>query len=141
MTDQFSITLAQLNPTVGDVAGNLDKARASLKLAAADKADVLVFPELFISGYPPEDLVMKDAFLRACKEAVEALAAEVTADGPAVLIGTPWRDEAGQRINAVVALDNGQIEAVRAKVHLPNYGVFDEVRVFEPGAMPGPRTM
>lgn len=138
MTDQFSITLAQLNPTVGDVAGNLDKARAALKLAAADKADVLVFPELFISGYPPEDLVMKDAFLRACKEAVEALAAEVTADGPAVLIGTPWRDEAGQRINAVVALDNGQIEAVRAKVHLPNYGVFDEVRVFEPGAMPGP---
>ncbi len=138
MTDQFSIALAQLNPIVGDVAGNLDKARAALKHAAADGADVLVFPELFMSGYPPEDLVMKDAFLRACKEAVEALAQEVTADGPAVLITSPWRDEAGQRINAVLALDNGQIEAVRAKVHLPNYGVFDEVRVFEPGPMPGP---
>jgi len=138
MTDTYKIALAQLNPIVGDVAGNLEKARAALKDPAVKDADVLVFPELFISGYPPEDLVMKNAFVTACMDAVKALATEVTPAGPAVLIGAPWRNDEGKRVNAVLALDNSQIEAMRAKVHLPNYGVFDEIRVFEPGAMPGP---
>lgn len=138
MTDTYKIALAQLNPTVGDVAGNLEKARAALKDPAVQGADVLVFSELFISGYPPEDLVMKDAFVRACMDAVKELAGDVSSKTPAVLIGSPWWTDAGERVNAVIALDNGGVEAVRSKVHLPNYGVFDEIRVFEPGPMPGP---
>src|ERR1700726_4780512 len=87
---QFTITLAQLNPTVGDVAGNAAKARTARAQAHADGADIVVFPELFIAGYPPEDLVLKPAFQAACRAAVEDLARETGDGGPAVLIGTPW---------------------------------------------------
>ncbi len=86
---QFKITLAQLNPIVGDVAGNAAKARAARAQAKADGADLLVLPELFIAGYPPEDLVLKPAFQAACRAAVEKLARETADGGPAVLIGTP----------------------------------------------------
>ena len=85
---QFKITLAQLNPTVGDVAGNAAKARAARAQARADGGDLLVLPELFITGYPPEDLVLKPAFQAACRAAVEELARETADGGPAVLIGT-----------------------------------------------------
>ena len=81
----FTITLAQLNPTVGDVAGNAAKARAARDQAKTDGADLLVLPELFVCGYPPEDLVLKPAFQAACRAAVEALARESTS-GPAVLV-------------------------------------------------------
>ena len=99
-------------------------------------ADVVAFPELFIAGYPPEDLVLKPAFQAACRAAVEALARE-SAGGPALLVGTPWVED-GKLYNAYALLAGGAIEAIRFKVDLPNYGVFDEKRVFAPGPMPGP---
>jgi len=134
--DRLAITLAQLNPIVGDIAGNAEKARRARDRAAAEGADLIVYPELFIAGYPPEDLVLKPAFQAACRAAVEDLARE-TGRGPAMLIGTPWV-EGGRLYNAVALLDGGRISALRFKVDLPNYGVFDEKRVFVPGPMPGP---
>jgi NAD+ synthase len=135
-TDRLAIAVAQLNPTVGDIAGNAEKARKARAQAAAQGADIVVFPELFIAGYPPEDLVLKPAFQAACRAAVETLAKE-TATGPALLVGTPWT-EGGKLYNAVALLDGGNITALRFKVDLPNYGVFDEKRVFASGPMPGP---
>src|SRR6185295_5718503 len=99
-------------------------------------AEIVAFPELFIAGYPPEDLVLKPAFQAACRLAVEALARE-TKSGPALLIGTPWV-EGGKLYNAYCLLDQGSIAAIRYKVNLPNYGVFDEHRVFTSGPLPGP---
>ncbi len=136
--DSLKIALAQLNPTVGDVAGNTDKVRRARDQAAAMGADLVAFPELFIAGYPPEDLVLKPAFQAACRAATEALARE-TANGPALLVGTPWVEN-GKLYNAYALLAGGMIEALRFKVDLPNYGVFDEKRVFAPGPLPGPIT-
>jgi NAD+ synthase len=136
-TDRLAIAVAQLNSTVGDIAGNAAKVREARRQAAAQGADMVVFPELFIAGYPPEDLVLKPAFQAACRSAVEALARETAAGGPALLLGTPWL-EGGKLYNAVALLDGGSIVALRFKVDLPNYGVFDEKRVFAPGPMPGP---
>src|SRR5437588_5787150 len=133
----FTITLAQLKPTVGDVAANAAKARAARDKAKMDGADLLVLPELFITGYPPEDLVLKPALQAACREKVEELARETADGGPAVLIGTPWV-EGGKLHNAAALLDGGRIAAVQYKVNLPNYGVFDERRVFTPGPVRGP---
>ncbi len=135
--DQLLIAFAQLNPVVGDVAGNLAKARDARADAASQGAELIMFTELFIAGYPPEDLVLKPAFQRACREAVEALAADTADGGPAVLIGTPWVD-GGKLYNAAVLLEDGRVAAVRFKVDLPNYGPFDEKRVFAAGPMPGP---
>jgi NAD+ synthase len=134
--DRLKIALAQLNPIVGDVSGNAEKVRRARDKAAGEGADLVAFPELFIAGYPPEDLVLKPAFQAACRTAVEELARE-SANGPAVLVGTPWVED-GKLYNAYVLLSGGVIEAVRYKVDLPNYGVFDEKRVFAPGPMPGP---
>src|SRR6202048_2510059 len=138
--EEFLITLAQLNATVGDVAGNAAKARAARIKARADGADLLVFPELFITGYPPEDLVLKPAFQAACRAAIEELARETADGGPAVLIGTPWVED-GKLYNACALLDEGRIAAIRFKVNLPNYGVFDEKRVFARGPAAGPMTI
>jgi NAD+ synthase len=135
--DRLAIAVAQLNATVGDIAGNAEKVRRARTQAAAQGADLVVFPELFISGYPPEDLVLKPAFQAACRTAVEDLARETAAAGPAVVVGTPWLDD-GRLYNAAALLDNGAIAALRYKVDLPNYGVFDEKRVFVAGPMPGP---
>ncbi|CAN5269646.1 NAD+ synthase [soil metagenome] len=136
----FIITLAQLNPTVGDIAGNAAKARAARAQARADGAALIVFPELFISGYPPEDLVLKPSFQAACRAVVEDLARETADGGPAVLIGSPWVDD-GKLYNACALLDAGRIAAIRFKVNLPNYGVFDEERVFARGPVSGPVTI
>jgi NAD+ synthase len=135
--DRLAIAVAQLDPIVGDVAGNLERARAARAVAAKDRADVVAFSELFIAGYPPEDLVLKPAFQAACRAAVESLARETGDGGPAVLIGTPWVED-GKLHNAYALLAGGRIETVRFKVNLPNYGVFDEKRVFAPGPVPGP---
>ncbi len=134
MTDRLVIALAQLNPTVGTIDANLAKARDA-RVTARD-ADLILFPELFICGYPPEDLVLRPSLIAACKTAIEALAKETT-EGPAALIGVPWRD-GGKLHNAVALLANGKIEALRFKHELPNYGVFDEKRVFQAGPAPGP---
>ncbi len=136
-TDTLAIAVAQLNPTVGDIDGNAGKARAARAQAARDGADLVAFSELFICGYPPEDLVLKPALQAACRAKVEELARETADGGPAMLIGTPWVED-GKLYNAYCLLDGGAIAAVRRKVDLPNYGVFDEKRVFAPGPMPGP---
>lgn len=131
------IAVAQLNPTVGDVAGNLALAREARRDAAREGADLLMLTELFISGYPPEDLVLKPSFLKACLKAVETLAAETADGGPGVLIGFPRKGETG-RHNSVALLDAGKIIAIRDKIDLPNYGEFDEKRVFTEGSISGP---
>jgi NAD+ synthase len=135
-TDHLVIALAQLNPVVGDVTLNAHKASRTLAEAGRAGADLVMFPELYIGGYPPEDLVLKPGYQAACRAAVEDLARE-TAGGPAMLMGSPWVEE-GRLYNAYLLLHAGRIEAVRYKVDLPNYGVFDEKRVFVPGPMPGP---
>ncbi len=151
--DRLVLALAQLNPTVGDVAGNLELIRQARAEAAAGGADVLLTSELALSGYPPEDLVLKPDFLARLGSAAESLAAETADGGPAVLLGTPWYESPkdwsktspeslrGAVTNAVLYLDEGRIVTRRDKVELPNYGVFDEVRVFRPGEMPGPIMM
>ena len=135
MTDRLTISLAQANPTVGDIAGNIALARAARDEAAEAGADLVVLSELFVTGYPPEDLLLKPAFQQAARAALDVLAEETADWGPAILIGTPWH-EAGLLHNSVALLDGGRIAAVRHKQMLPNYGVFDEMRVFAPGPDP-----
>lgn len=137
MTDHLAIALAQINPTVGDVPGNADKIRAARRQAAELGADLVLYGELTVSGYPPEDLVLKPSFQQTCMTAVRTLAAETADGGPALLIGSPWLED-GRLYNAVLLLDGGEIVGQRYKVDLPNYGVFDEKRFFVPGPMPGP---
>src|SRR6202048_3446004 len=120
--DRLAIALAQLNATVGDVAGNAEKVRRARATAAGEGADLVVFPELFIAGYPPEDLVLKPAFQAACRAAVEELARETADGGPAVRISSPWVEDR-KLSNAVALLDGGRIAAIRYKANLPNYGV------------------
>src|SRR5580700_6797032 len=135
--DRLAIAVAQLNPIVGDVAGNLECARKARAQAASERADIIAFSELFMAGYPPEDLVLKPAFQAACRAAVEALARDTGDGGPAVLMGTPWVED-NKLYNAYALLAAARIEAIRFKVNLPNYGVFDEKRVFASGPVPGP---
>lgn len=138
MTDKLRIALAQLNPVVGDIAGNLQKAVEARREAEIEGADLIVFSELFLTGYPPEDLVLKGAFQRTARAAAVELARQTVDGGPAVLIGCPWLADDGKLFNAVLHLDKGEVRGYRAKVHLPNYSVFDEPRVFDEGPMPGP---
>ncbi len=135
--DSFRLALAQLNPVVGDIDGNLKKARAARADAAAKGADLIAFTELYLTGYPIEDLALKPAFQLAAREACEAFAGDTSDGGPAVLLGLPWA-EGPSVYNAVAYLDRGRIESVRLKYNLPNYGVFDEKRVFAPGPLPAP---
>ncbi len=135
--DILRIAIAQLNPVVGDIVGNLEKARNARLEAARNQADLILFTELFIAGYPTEDLVLKPAFVAACMSAVAELAGDTSDDGPAILMGSPLRDDFGL-FNAMALLDQGEIQTWRKKVDLPNYGVFDEKRIFDQGPMPGP---
>src|SRR5256885_744919 len=121
ITDTFHIAVAQLDSMVGDIDGNLAKARAARADAAKLGADVLVLSELFIAGYPPEDLVLKPAFQDACRAAVEALARDTADGGPGIIVGSPWPD-GGKVYNAVAVLDAGAVAGLRYKVELPNYG-------------------
>jgi NAD+ synthase len=138
MVDRYRIALAQLNPVVGDIAGNLARARAAR--AAARDADVILFSELFIVGYSPEDLVLKPALQQDARVAVEELARDTTDGGPAILMGTPWVEHS-ELYNAVALLDGGKVQALTYKFELPNYGVFDEKRVFAQGPTPEPMTV
>ncbi len=132
----LTVAVGQLNPVVGDLDGNAEMARKAHAQAAAGGADLLVLSELFISGYPPEDLVLKPAFQDACRQTAQELA-EATKSGPGIVVGCPW-GEGGEVYNSVLLLEAGEIAAVRHKVELPNYGVFDERRVFKVGPLPGP---
>ncbi len=135
--DSFKLALAQLNAVVGDLEGNLRKAREARARAAEAGADLIAFSELYLTGYPIEDLVLKPALQKAAREAAEELARDTADGGPAILVGLPWGD--GPFVyNAVALLDAGRIETVRYKNNLPNYGVFDEKRVFAPGPTPEP---
>ena len=137
MTDHLSIALAQLNPTVGDIDGNAALVSAARKAAAKKGADLIVCSELVISGYPPEDLVIRPSFQNACASAIDELAEETADGGPGILVGSLWVEN-DQLYNAALLLDGGKVSAVRLKHDLPNYGVFDEKRVFASGPMPGP---
>ena len=123
---------------VGDIAGNLAKAREARAEAARHGAELLLLTELFIAGYPPEDLILKPAFLAACEHAVREFAEDTADGGPGVIIGTPLKRKSGTH-NSVIVADGGKIIAERYKLDLPNYGEFDEKRVFQAGPeMPGP---
>jgi NAD+ synthase len=135
--DKFKLALAQLNPVVGDIDGNTKKARDARAWAADAGADLIAFTELYLTGYPIEDLVLKPALQQAAQAALESLARDTKDGGPAMLMGLPFAD--GLFVyNAQALLDRGRTEALRFKNNLPNYGVFDEKRVFAPGQLPAP---
>jgi NAD+ synthase len=133
----LSIALAQINPHEGQVERNLARIRAARAQGAEAGVDLVVTPEFSIAGYPPEDLVRKAAFVESCEAAIAALARDTADGGPGLIVGGPWR-ERDHIYNAAYLLDGGEIIARRAKHELPNYGVFDDKRVFDPGPAPGP---
>ena len=136
MTDTFRLTLAQLNPTVGDIKGNAAKARDAWEQGRAAGADMVMLPEMFITGYQAQDLVLKPAFTLAAMDAVEQLARDC-ADGPMIGIGGPLA-ELPKLHNAYFILKGGKVHATTRKYFLPNFNVFDEVRLFSRGEMQGP---
>lgn len=137
MTETLKIALAQINPHLGALDKNLAKIREARAEAMRLGADLVVTPELSISGYPPEDLVLKPAFVSACMEMAQRLAKDTEDGGPGIVVGLPWFYQ-GKLYNAAFLLDEGKIIARRMKVELPNYGVFDEKRVFAEGVPSGP---
>jgi NAD+ synthase len=137
MADHLKIALAQIDPTVGDIEGNAALIRAARGQAAAQGADLVILPELVLLGYPPDDLVLKPAVQDAAEAALAQLAAETADGGPGLVVGTPLRHD-GKLHNAAAVLDSGRIIATRFKHELPNYGPFDDKRIFVPGPLPGP---
>ena len=136
MADTFRITLCQLNPTVGEIAGNAALARDAWEQGRAAGADLVALPEMFITGYNTQDLVVKPVFHKAAMAAVEQLAKDC-ADGPALAIGGPWFED-GSLYNAYLICKGGKVASKRLKHHLPNETVFDEVRIFDAGPLSGP---
>jgi NAD+ synthase len=135
MPDTLKITLAQLNQSVGDISGN-----AAGVLAAREQAkgsDLIVFPELHLIGYPPEDLILKPSLIERAAAELQVLAEASAGDGPAMLVGSAFVLD-GALHNGVALLDQGRVAAVRLKHELPNYGTFDEMRLFQPGPLPEP---
>ena len=135
----LTIAFAQANPTVGDVSGNAALVRRMRDEAAAQGADLVVFSELVLVGYPPEDLVLRPALVDAVAHALRDLERESAAPGmPGIVVTLPWKQE-GRLHNAVALVADGRCE-LRFKHELPNYGVFDEKRIFEAGPLPEPVT-
>ena len=142
---RLRVTLVQGNPIAGDIAGNLAKAQAALAEGEAAGADLVVLPEMFLSGYQLLDLSVRPAFLRDCQAAIDILAAGTRQGGTALAIGAPipgsttepGQDHAGA-YNAVMLCQDGGIRATFHKHHRPNYGVFDEKRLYLEGPAPGP---
>ena len=137
MSVEITIAIAQTNPTVGAIDHNVALIRGARARAAEAGADLVVFSELVVVGYPPEDLVLKPALQDYVRRAVQTLAEDTADGGPAMIVGAPWRDE-GKLYNAMLLLRDGVIVTARYKYDLPNYGVFDEKRVFAAGPIPGP---
>jgi NAD+ synthase (glutamine-hydrolysing) len=130
-TEPLRVALAQINPTVGDIAGNTRKIKEWIGRARDEGAQLVVFPELAVTGYPPEDLLLKTHFVDTAGAAVEELARE-TEDGDLVaLVGFPERRD--DVYNACAVLAEGRVQAIYRKMFLPNYGVFDEARYFQSG--------
>ena len=137
MSETLRIAIAQINPHEGQVIHNLTGIRRARAEAARLGADLVVTPEFSIAGYPAEDLVRKPAFVAACEAVLAQLAADTADGGPGLIVGGPWAD--GDKLyNGAFLLDGGRIIARRAKHELPNYGVFDDKRVFDAGPAPGP---
>src|SRR3954468_7899795 len=135
MTDKLTIALAQMNQRVGDLPSN---AAAMLDMRRRAKgADLLMCPELQLTGYPPEDLILKPEFVRRVHECTDELVAATTEPGPAMLIGTIV-NEGGQNFNTMLLADGGRVIGRTFKHELPNYGTFDEKRIFTPGPLPDP---
>ena len=136
MTDRLTIALAQMNQRVGDLDANAAAMLAMREKAAG--ADLMLCPELQLTGYPPEDLVLKPEFVRRTMEAAERLVEATASPGPAMLIGTVRRRGRIEIYNAILLADGGRVVGGTLKHELPNYGTFDEKRVFEPGPLPEP---
>ena len=136
MSDEFKITLAQLNATVGDLSGNNQKVMEAWKIARDERSDLIAFPEMFITGYNPQDLILKNAFQKAAISSIEQIATACS-QGPAIAIGGPFCDD-DKLYNSYYILAGGKIQAVIKKHHLPNEEVFDEVRLFSSGNVDGP---
>lgn len=137
MVDTLAITLAQLSQSVGDIAGNAAAMLAARTRAHAAGADLIVFPEMQLIGYPPEDLVLKPALIERAAQEMDALAQATADGGPAMLVGSVFVVD-GNLHNGIALLDQGKIAAIRLKHELPNYGTFDEMRLFQPGPLPEP---
>ncbi|MGB0573747.1 MAG: NAD+ synthase [Hyphomicrobiales bacterium] len=135
--NQINIALVQENPIVGNVEHNYNLILKSRNDTNSENADLIVFSELFMSGYPPEDLVLRYSFLDEIDTYLKLLVEETKKPGPAILVGLPVRDK-DQIFNSVVLIDNGKIISIQHKCHLPNYDVFDEERIFNKGNLPGP---
>ena len=140
MTDRLRIALAQLNPKVGDLSGNLALGRDTLADAAAAGADILMFPELFLTGYFPDDLLHKPQFVDDAIAAATQLAAATAGTSVSLVLPTVWRDEEGLR-NAIILAEAGEIVARRFKRELPNNDVFHEKRYFVAGELAEPLTI
>src|SRR5690348_12326381 len=137
MTGRLKIALAQMNQRVGDLEGNAEAMLEMRRRAAADGADLLLCPELQLVGYPPEDLVLKPEFVRRVHECTDQLVQATVEPGPAILIGTIV-NQGGQIFNTMVLADGGRVLGRTLKRELPNYGTFDEKRIFTPGPLPEP---
>lgn len=135
MTDRLVIALAQMTQSVGDLSANAD-AMLEWRARAGD-ADLIVFPELQLIGYPPEDLVLKPALVERANHELDRLAQATADGGPAMLVGTVVAAQ-GVLFNVVALLENGAVTQIRQKRELPNYGTFDEKRLFAPGPLPAP---
>ncbi|MEE8295457.1 MAG: nitrilase-related carbon-nitrogen hydrolase, partial [Sphingomonadales bacterium] len=137
MSRSLKIALAQINTIVGDFSGNREKVVENLSRAAERGADLVVFPELVVTSYPPEDLMLKPAFLAEAYETLDQIAATTKPGGPAALVGCPTMVD-DELFNALFLIGDGKVLHRQLKKHLPNYGVFDEKRVFSEGPMPEP---
>lgn len=135
--NQINIALVQENPIVGNIKHNYNLVLEARNSRNIENADLIVFSELFLSGYPPEDLVLRHSFLDEIDTYLKLLVEETKKPGPAILVGLPVRDK-NQIFNSVVLIDNGKIISIQHKCHLPNYDVFDEERIFNKGNLPGP---
>jgi NAD+ synthase len=135
--NQINIALVQENPIVGNVEHNYNLILKARNDTNSENTDLIVFSELFMSGYPPEDLVLRYSFLDEIDKYLKLLVEETKKPGPAILVGLPVRDK-DQIFNSVVLIDNGKIISIQHKCHLPNYDVFDEERIFNKGNLPGP---
>ena len=136
MGKHFTITAAQLNPTVGDISGNIKKI-LDIYQKHKNQADLIVFSEMIVTAYPTDDLTLKPFFIDRVMKGVEKLAQQIDGSGAGIVISAPWRDQ-GKVFNTALLIHDGQIVAKRFKCHLPNYGVFDEVRLFSAGHLPFP---
>ena len=135
--NQINIALVQENPIVGNVEHNYNLILKARNDTNSENTDLIVLSELFMSGYPPEDLVLRYSFLDEIDTYLKLLVEETKKPGPAILVGLPVRDK-DQIFNSVVLIDNGKIISIQHKCHLPNYDVFDEERIFNKGNLPGP---